>query len=244
MFILLAENYRSCTLDCMTTLSMNPRNVKAHYRMACALFALDKLSEAASACKAGLLLDSTNTPLATLNQKIKVKQEDQDKKEKKKLEEEARVKKEAAMANFALQAREIRIKHTGQPPEMEDAAIKLTPDPLSPASTLVFPVVVLYPLHLQSDFIKSFGEEEALQGHLEYLLPLPWDMLGEYTVKRVEAYLETVEGGLIKWGKKVELLKVLSGGKVEVVDGLVKVNIVPKSRALEWIETIKEKNSK
>ena len=228
----------------MAALSMNPRNVKAHYRMASALFALDKLSEAASACNAGLLLGSTNTPLAALNQKIKLKQEIQDGKEKKKLEEAARTKKEAAMIDIALKARQIRTKYTGQPPEMEDAAIKLTPDPLSPTSTLVFPVVVLYPLHLQSDFIKSFGEEEALQGHLEYLLPLPWDKLGEYTVKGVEGYLETVEGGLIKWGKKVELLKVLSGGKVEVVDGLVTVNIVPKSRALEWIETIKKRNSK
>ena len=229
----------------MAALSINPRNVKAHYRMASAFFSLDKLAEAASTCNAGLLVDPTNSPLSALDQKIKSKQEIQDAKGRKKLEEADRTRKEVAMVNIALKARQIRTRNTGQPPEMKDAAVKLTPDPLSPTSTLVFPIVVLYPLHLQSDFIKSFGEEEALQSHLEYLLPLPWDKLGEYTVKGVEAYLETVEGGLIKWGKKVELLEVLSGGKVEIVNGLIKVNVVPKTRASEWIETVKKKkNSK
>lgn len=30
-------------------------------------------------------------------------------------------------------------------------------------------------------------------------------------MKTIDAYMETVDGGMIKWGKKVELLKVLSG---------------------------------
>ena len=53
--------------------------------------------------------------------------------------------------------------------------------------------------------------------------------------------METVTGGLIKWGKKVPLLKVLGGGKVEVVDGIVKVNVVPKSGAAGWIEEVKRR---
>ena len=228
----------------MAALSINTQNVKAHYRMASALFELNKLGEAASACSAGLLVDSTNTSLATLQKKIQAKQAAKEAKERKKQDENERIKKEAAMVAVALKARQIRTRNTGQPPEMEDAVVKLTPDPLSPTSTLVFPVLILYPLHLQSDFVKSFGEEESLQGHLEYMLPLPWDKLGEYTVKGVDAYLETAEGGLIKWGKKVELLKVLSGGKVELVDGLVKVNLVPRARASEWIETVKKRNTK
>ena len=223
---------------------MNPQNIKAHYRLASALFALSKIPQALAACTAGLAIDSTNAALAKLNEKIVAKRNALDAAEKKRRDEEERVKKEAAMVVAALKIRKIRTRTTGQPPEMEDAVIKLTPDPLAPTSTLIFPVVLLYPLHLQSDFIKAFGEEQTLQGHLEYLLPLPWDKQGEYTVKGVEAYIETVEGGLIKWGKKVELLKVLSGGKVEIVDGLLRVNILPKIGAAGWIETVKKRKNK
>ena len=145
------------------------------------------------------------------------------------------------MLNSAIKMRTIRARTTAQPPEMEDAEIRLVPDPLSPTSTLTFPVVILYPLHLQSDFVKAFGEEQTLLGHLEYLLPLPWDERREYTLEGAEAYMETYEGGLIKWGKKVPLLKVLSGSKVEVVDGIVKVNVVPKGRANGWIESVKKR---
>ena len=109
---------------------------------------------------------------------------------------------------------------------------------------VVFPVLLLYPLDMQSDLIKAFGEEQTLQGHLEYLLPLPWDTAGEYTLVNVEGYVETTSGGMIKWGKKVELLKMLSGGKVEVVDGVVRVNVVPKARAPEWIATVKERRGR
>jgi hypothetical protein len=46
---------------------------------------------------------------------------------------------------------------------------------------------------------------------------------------------------LVKVGKKVPLLKVLSGGKVEVVDELVRVYVVPKGKAEAWIREFKEK---
>lgn len=226
----------------MAALQINPRNVKAHYRMASAMFAIHKLAEAAIACRAGLMVDSTNATLTALQAKILEKQKAMDVKQKK-IQEEADIKrKQATTLTQALKARQIKLRNTNQSPETKDAEIKLVPDPMSLKSTLVFPVVILYPLHLQSDFIKAFGEEQTLQGHLEYLLPLPWDTIEEYSSN--EAYMETVSGGLIKWGKKVELLKVLSGGKVEVVDGLIKVNIVPKSRASEWVESFKKSRPK
>ena len=227
----------------MAAIDLSPTNIKAHYRLASALFALNKLPEAHSASYAGLELDSSNKSLLILAQKITEKRAAQALVEKRKQEREDRMRKEAAMLNAALKFRQIRMRQTGQPPEMEDAAIRLVPDPLSPTSTLTFPVILLYPLHLQSDFIKAFGEEQTLQGHLDYLLPLPWDSGKEYTSKEVEAYMETAEGGLIKWGKRVPLLKVVSGGKVEVVDGLVRVNLVPKGRAPEWIEAVKKRRA-
>lgn len=53
--------------------------------------------------------------------------------------------------------------------------------------------------------------------------------------------METAAGGLIKAGKKMTLGKILGSGKVEVLDGLVKVNIVPKDKATEWIDEFKRR---
>ena len=239
--MMLQENYRSCALDCASTLRLNQINIKAYYRSSLALLALKKIPEALDACNDGLAVDSTNTALQKLLQKITSKKADLDAVENKRRDRELRLTHEEAILKTAIKTRSIRTRATGQPPEMEDAAVRLVPDPLSLASTLTFPVVILYPVHLQSDFIKSFGEEQTLSGHLDYLFPLPWDKKNEYTAQGVEAYLETVTNGLIKLGKKVPLLKVLSGGKVEVVDGAVKVSVVPKARAPLWIEKVKKR---
>ena len=127
---------------------------------------------------------------------------------------------------------------------MEDAHIHLSPDPVSPTSTLMFPVILLYPLHAQSDFIKAFPETDTIPQHLEYIFPLPWDTKHEYNVGNVEFYMETASGGLIKVGRKMSLLKALEGGKVEVVDGLVRVNVVLKEGAGKWIEEVKVRKGK
>ena len=160
----------------------------------------------------------------------------------KRLEEEKRRKKVAETLVAAIKLRKITVRATKKPPDLEDASICLVPDPLAlTTSTLTFPLLLLYPLHAQSDFIKAFGEEQDLSGHLGYLLPLPWDANQEYTLSSIEAYMETKDGGLVKWGKRVPLLKVLSGGKVEVVDGIVRANVLPKARAEEWIREMKKR---
>ncbi|MCJ1446423.1 MAG: hypothetical protein MMC23_006928 [Stictis urceolatum] len=238
-------NLRSCALDCRAALEVNARNVKAFYRMACAMERLGKWDEARAAATAGVGVDPENKPLKALLERVRVQMEKAERKERERLEGVEREKKIQLTLATALKARKISTRGTGGKPELpDDAVLKLTPDPLSMTSTLVFPVILLYPLHAQSDVIKAFGEEQTLAGHLEYLLPLPWDTRGEYTMKSIEAYLETKEGGLVKWGKNVELLRVLSGGKVEVVDGLVRINVVPKDRAGEWIAELKRRKGK
>jgi Cns1/TTC4 Wheel domain len=52
--------------------------------------------------------------------------------------------------------------------------------------------------------------------------------------------METRTGGLIKLGKNIPIGKVLSGGLVEVVDGLVTVFVVPRSKAEAWVEEFRE----
>lgn len=147
------------------------------------------------------------------------------------------------MLSTALRARQIRTRKTEQPPDMEDAKIRLVPDPLSPESTIEFPAVFLYPMEAQSDFIKSFSEMNTIADHLEYIFPLPWDTKKEYTVGNVECFMQTITGGLIKAGKNLPLLQILTGGKVEVIDQLVSIFVVPSSKTGKFIAEMKARKT-
>ena len=232
-------NYRSATLDCASTLKLNPKNIKAFYRSATALYALDKIPEAEDAAARGLALDPDNKPLQQTAERIAQRKAALERIAARKKAEADRINKEKQLLSVALKARQIRTRKTEQPPEMEDAGIRLAPDPLSPESTLEFPVVLLYAVDAESDFIKSFSEMHSINDHLDYIFPLPWDSKKEYTIDNVECFMQTVSGGLIKAGKKVPLLEILSGGKVEVVDELVSIFVVPSAKTGRFIAEMK-----
>ncbi|KAI8954086.1 TPR-like protein [Xylaria longipes] len=237
------KNYRSCWLDGSAALRLNPKNIKAYYRSARAFLAVGRIAEADDACARGLAIDPSNNPLKTVARDIIKKAEEASARQRREAERLAKEKRREMLIKAALRAREIRTRATAQPPEMEDAGVKLVPDPDDPASHLAFPTVLLYPAHLKSDFIKAFNETDSLADHLRYVFPLPWDTEGAYTLAGVECYMETIAGGLIKLGKKVPLLKVLSGGKVEVVDEVVRIFVLPKAQAAGWVEEFKMKKA-
>jgi hypothetical protein len=205
--------------------------------------ALDKLAEAADACDRGLTLDPNNAPLKVLKTKVSKRREYVESVERARREREAKTASERATLQLALKSRNILTRKTDVQPDLEDAEIKLE-NPLDPSSTLTFPVIILYPAHSQSDFVKAFSEKERLGEHLEYIFPLPWDEHREYAIDNVEAYMETSAGGLIKVGKKMTLGKVLGSGKPEVVDGLATISVVPKDRAADWIAEFKKRKGK
>lgn len=122
----------------------------------------------------------------------------------------------------------------------------------------MFPVIVLYPEAAQSDFVPAWRETETaaarLGGEVLAVTP-PWDGKGEYIWGKVDLFMETVGGGLVKVGKKVPLGEVLGGGgtgegktgggaKVQVVDDLVKLMVVPRGRVQGWVEEWKRRRVK
>lgn len=238
-YTLLSGNYRSCTLDGAATIKLNPSNVKAYYRSAMALLKLDKVEEAEDAATRGLAVDPENKSLQTAAKKIADRKAVKERIVARKKAEEERARKENLVLSTALRARQIRTRKTEQPPDMEDSRIRLVPDALSPESSVEFPAVFLYPMDAQSDFIKGFSELHTIEDHLDYIFPLPWDTKKEYTVANVECFMQTITGGLIKAGKKVPLLQILTGGKVEVVDQLVRIFIVPSSKTSAFIAEMK-----
>ncbi|KAJ5391142.1 hypothetical protein N7509_006632 [Penicillium cosmopolitanum] len=232
-------NYRSCTQDCAVTLKLNPTNVKAFYRSAMALLKLDKVDEAEDAAARGLVIGPDNKSLQTASQKIAERKAFKERLVAKKKAEEELARKQNLVLSTALRARQIRTRKTDQPPDMEGSTIRLVPDPLSPESSVEFPAVFLYPMDAQSDFIKGFSELHSISDHLDYILPLPWDTKKEYTIANVECFMQTVSGGLIKAGKKLPLLQILTGGKVEVVDHMVRIFVVPSSKTAAFIAEMK-----
>lgn len=148
------------------------------------------------------------------------------------------------MLQTVLAERRIRVRGTEKPPDLEDALIRLSPDPLSRTSLLEFPVMLLYPTHHQTDLIKAFAEKDWLSHHLSYILPLPWDSKKEFTMNSIDCYVETVSGGLMKVGKNLKLLDILSNEKTEIVDGLVKIYVVPREQAGQWIEEVKKQKGR
>ena len=183
-----AENYGSCNKDCAAALRINPKNLKAWYRAASACLALDKVDEAIDACQSGLHHDSLNVALKELLTKAEKRKGYLAELEKTRQEREERNNAEAAAVRLALKQRNIPTKTTNRPPEMPEATISLD-DPLDPSSSLSFPVILLYPVHAQTDFIKQFHENDALDEHLSYILPTPWDEEGEYA----KNYLRLIE---------------------------------------------------
>ncbi|KAK7748624.1 HSP70/90 co-chaperone [Cytospora paraplurivora] len=239
------RNYRSCWLDCASALRLNPRNVKAWYRSARALLAVGKVEEADDACAGGLSVDADNAALRAVGREIVAKAEEQSRKveaeNRRRYEEHRR----AAALQAALRARGVKVRRTARPPDMGDAKLEFLEDAEDEAGgTLSFPTVILYPTHLESDFIKAFNERESPMQHFGYVFPLPWDKEGEYSAGNVECFMETVTGGLVKVGKKVQLLKVLSLDSVEVVDGVVRIYVVPRAKAAAWVQEFKAAKEK
>lgn len=195
-------------------------------------------------CYRGLQIDSSNTALKKLSEKVQARVKVKNEQDRRKKAEIVRLRREKATLYAAIKSRNINMRGTAKPPDVEDAEIHLTPDPLSPKSTLVFPVILLYPMHNQSDFIKVFAEKDPIIDHLTYIMPLPWDDNGVYSVDAVDCYMDTVTGGLVKVGKKKSLLEALSDQKTEVVDGLVRIHVVPSKLAPKWIEEVKRKKGR
>ena len=242
------NNNRSATLDCASALRLNPRNVKAHYRSSRALLAVDRIREADDACARGLELEPSSKALQALAQEIAARAKVVDARNKARAERQAREEHRDLLLRTALRARGIRTRATtttARPADVpDDARVKLVPDEHDPTSTLCFPAVLLYPAHMQSDFVKEFRETETLADHLAYVFPLPWDKTGEYGLHSVECYMDAVSaGGVIKVGKKVSLLEILGSGKTEVMDGIVRVFVLPTAggRAESWVREYKAK---
>ncbi|KAK6343204.1 hypothetical protein TWF730_010804 [Orbilia blumenaviensis] len=247
------RNYRRTNLDCAEALKINPLNVKALYRSAQACLALDKIPEAEDCVQRGLVIDKYNSSLKAIQEKITSRKEVLVKLQQANLERDRLSKAKTVALERALQVRNVLQRTTStRPPSLPEDAVVQLQNPLDPESCLCFPVVILYPLHLQSDFIRSLSENETIYSQLgDILSPLNlpgWDEKREYTYPGVEVLVEKKKydmhgkPSLSRIGPKASLKKVLGEGKLELIDGILTVLVVPKVRLTEFVDSWKQEN--
>ncbi|KAF3917420.1 hypothetical protein ABW21_db0206667 [Orbilia brochopaga] len=247
------QNYRRARSDCAEALRINPRNIKAWYRSARACLALDKVEEASDCVHRGLAIDANSAAFKTLASQIAHRENEITTSLLQRQERDRISKAKSTALQGALKLRNIKPRIDSlTPPSLPEDATVLLQNPLDPRSTLYFPVLILYPLHLESDFIKSLPEDSKIHPELAEVLspsnPPSWDTSHEYKYLDVEVLVERkksdvhAKSTLSKIGREVTIKRALNEGKLELVNGILTVFVVPKSRLVEFVNDWKRQN--
>ncbi|KAG0217173.1 hypothetical protein B0O80DRAFT_452899 [Mortierella sp. GBAus27b] len=224
------ENYRMVLTDCSKALKLNPKNVKALFRSAKALFALEMYVEAIDCCEHALGIEPDNQAIKDEQAKI---QAEFDRKEKIRIEKELReqrIREKKAKVKAALAKRNIKTAIT---PEFKaDHPHEVQYD--EEQDQITVPTFFLYPEHNESDLIQAFNEQDRIGDQLAEIFyeAAPWDPDHKYRPETVQTYFETEDNGgnigLMKVGLNVKFLTVLSHSKHILRDGIARLMVVPK----------------
>ncbi|KAJ2959127.1 hypothetical protein NQZ79_g5391 [Umbelopsis isabellina] len=227
------QNYGKVLRDCAKCLGLNDKNVKAFFRSAKALYALDRLVEAVDCCEHALAVDPENKAVILEKERCQKKLDQLN--EKKRKEEERKRKEEEKKAKIDLLVKERNITF-----EVTDESVAKTAQIQldEETNTLSWPVFFLYPEYKESDYIQAFNETNTFQDHLEVMFeqPAPWDVRKDYTLDNIEIYFENTSGlkpSLMKIGKKLPLGKILSLDKYTIKNGVASFIILSKSCAFK-----------
>ncbi|XP_019165707.1 PREDICTED: tetratricopeptide repeat protein 4 homolog isoform X1 [Ipomoea nil] len=202
---LLLGNNRRALQDAEEAIKLNPANVKAFYRAAKASVSLNLLDEAKSYCEKGLEQSSSNDDLKKLAKQIDTLKYEQERRE-------AEISKAIAAAKGLISAFEDRNLKIGKAMYRELTGLKKPR--LDKNNILHWPVVLLYPEVMSSDFIEDFCETDMFSAHLDMMFsedcpPLTWDEGNAYTRDALELYCKA--GSEVPLSKK-ELLRYLLEG--------------------------------
>ncbi|KAG2545865.1 tetratricopeptide repeat protein 4 homolog [Panicum virgatum] len=205
---LLLGNHRRALDDAEQAIRLSPSSVKAYYRAVKAALALDLLPDAASFCRRGLEQDPANEELKKLLAQVDAKLSEQER-------QRAKVAKALAAAKDLAAAMEKRGVKLGKAAYQELTGVKKPK--LDEQGVLHWPVLLLYPEVMSSDFIEDFPETDTLSPHLDVMFsesspPLPWDENHAYTRDAIELYYQ---GGFGKPLSKSEILRYFLEGTVD-----------------------------
>jgi tetratricopeptide (TPR) repeat protein len=249
------KNYRRCINDCKLGLRISPSNAKALFRSAKAYLAVDRVDECLDCVQYALSIEPANAALKSLEEAALKRRNsvvDMERKRKTALELKETKKKNLDMA---VQSRNITKIITDQRSDdrrlYEDLRIALQDD-MNAGSALSVPLLFLYPLELESDIFQSSQEDSTIESYLSQLFQSspPWfdkspNNVIDYAVGNLQVYVQTTTGGLAKVGLQSSIIKVLSMKSpiIPVIDDVLRLYVVPKNRASEWLSTWDKKQA-
>ncbi|XP_018565306.1 tetratricopeptide repeat protein 4 [Anoplophora glabripennis] len=193
------KNYRSSLMDCESALKINPDYDKALSRAANCCFHLKQYIKAVDYCDKILEKQKDNKEILELRQNsinaAKLKERDDRKNEaaaKRKAKEEEDIIKEIINRGYNIEGRtkaHISIEKL-EPcfPELMHNRVFL-----DPSSTLVWPVVFVYPEYKIMDYIQQFSEKQTFSEHLALVFESfpDWDEDKKYIPGNINIYFET-----------------------------------------------------
>ncbi|KAG5519846.1 hypothetical protein PMAC_000121 [Pneumocystis sp. 'macacae'] len=239
---LAAGNSRRALCCCRQVLDDNPDDAKALYRAAKACLMLDRPDEClqhaarcVSVCSSAPQAADTLAALAELQTRAHQRAAALAQRAADAHARELQARREEAALGDALRARRIRVCRSAD--GVPDAVLRLD-EPLNPASTLLFPVAVAYPLARVSDFVAQVAETATLGELLVCVLgsTRDWDRGGEYRADRVSVCMET-RGGVVGFGQEECVGEAVRRSGTELVDGIVRVLVLPTARVGEWVRS-------
>lgn len=245
------KNYRRCINDAKECLIRQPKNVKALFRAAKAYFAIEHYDEAKEVLQFAYSIDdkniAVNSLIKTVNAKIEYIRE---KEEKKRLKEEERIRVEEDLEK-AIQVRNIvSIKSSYGTDSIGDAKLHLE-DVHDIETQLIMPTIIIYPTVDEFDVVSEVSELTTANELMELVMN---DRNEDYfhdgkhdnfKPKKLEAYMETEDGGLVKIPKKVTFNSLLMSKDVSIplFDNILRVYFVPKVDSAEWIANWKREDA-
>ncbi|KAJ1293588.1 hypothetical protein BS78_01G080200 [Paspalum vaginatum] len=205
---LLLGNHRRALEDAEQAVRLSPSNVKAYYRAVKAALALDLFPDASSFCRRGLEQDPANDELKKLLSQVEAKLSEQHR-------QKAKVAQAIAAAKDLAAAIEKRGVKLGKATYQELTGVKKPK--LDEQGVLHWPVLLLYPEVMSSDFIEDFQDTDTFSPHLDVMFsesspPLPWDENHAYTRDTIELYYQGDFGEPVSKG---EVLRYLLEGTVD-----------------------------
>ncbi|KAL5712114.1 hypothetical protein ACHQM5_014315 [Ranunculus cassubicifolius] len=187
---ILLGNFRKALMDAEEAIMLCSTNVKAYYRAAKASLSLNLLPEAESFSKAGLEQSANNEELKNLLKQVNLRKAERE-------DREAQVAKAVTAAKELASAIEVRGIKLGRAMYQDLTGVRKPM--LDKNNILHWPVLLLYPEVMSSDYIEDFCETEAFLIHLDMIFsesspPLPWDKENAYTRDAIELYYEAGSG--------------------------------------------------
>ncbi|VEU21266.1 DEKNAAC102132 [Brettanomyces naardenensis] len=234
------KNYARCIRDCRQCLDRQPKNVKALFRCASAMFAISKYDDAEKVLEYAVSIDNKSTAVNSLLKKVVEKKRSLEEARERKEREAAEKKQREGTLQKALAAREVINIKTSLPADTPDGSKLHLEDANDVESQLIIPTMVVYPTTGEFDFVAEVSELSTPLQLAEIVMDRPDSYFEDdnhknFRPKKLEAYLETISGGLIKIGKKVTFGKAFAQAHAPLFDGLLRVYLVPKVEASSWV---------